>query len=85
MKILEVDQWTSTGNVTDFTMAQWESGEAFSKISGGDSRAIKLIYGGDCRIREVSENDYPRMGVVWFRENEQGKLVQYKCNYDTSG
>ncbi len=81
MKVLEVDQWTSTGNVTDFTMDDFE----LENVHGGDSEAIRKIFGGSSRVIEVSENASPSIGNVWFRTDPNtGKLVYYKANYDSS-
>jgi len=81
MKVLEVDQWTSTGNVTDFTMDEFE----LANVHGGDSEAAQAIFGGSAKVREVSENASPYIGNVWFKTDPQtGKLVHYKSNYDSS-
>lgn len=85
MKVLEVDQWTSTGNIKDFSMSEWEGGMAMPKISGGDSAAAKCIFGGHFRIKEVNELLRPSIGKVWYKEGEGGKLELYKSNYDSSG
>lgn len=84
MKVVEVDQWSSTGNVTDFSMADFENGNAFQEVEGGDSRAAKQIFGGFCVIREVEETDHPRLSKVWFKEGADGKLEFYKANFDSS-
>jgi len=80
IKILEVDQWTSTGNVKNFTFKNFEIG----KVGGGDSEAIRQISGGHAIIKEVDENDYPSKGNVWFRAGKNGKLEYWKSNYDSS-
>ncbi len=81
MKVLEVDQWTSTGNISDFGFADYN----LDKVRGGDSEAARAIFGGWSLVREVSENDSPSIGHVWFREDPViKKFVFYKANYDTS-
>lgn len=80
MRILEVDQWTSTGNITDFSFEDFD----LQKVSGGDSAAAKVIFGGNARLREVSETDRPYLGTVWFRQGPTGKLEKYLANYDSS-
>jgi hypothetical protein len=40
MKVLEVDQWTSTGNVEKFSFKDFD----LEKVKGGDSEAVKLIF-----------------------------------------
>lgn len=87
MKILEVDQWHSTGDITKFSMGELEGDAqlALGQIKGGDSKAAKVIFGGHLVIREVSETDSPSVGTVWFRQGQHGKLEKYKSNYDSSG
>jgi len=82
IKVLETDQWTSTGNVHDFTLDNFN----LQDVHGGDSEAAKVIFGGRGIIKEVEENACPSIGNVWFRPNpETGKLELWKHNYDTSG
>jgi len=81
IKVLELDQWTSTGNITDFTLEDFE----LQKVKGGDSKAAQLIFGGHAIIREVEELQTPPIGNVWFRLGVNGKLQFYKSNYDSSG
>jgi len=85
IKVLEVDQWTSTGNVANFSMEEWEKDTqgTLAKVAGGDSEAIKVIFGGRARVLTVHDFSQPYIGDVWFKE-ENGKLVLYKCNYDSS-
>lgn len=81
IKVLEVDQWTSTGNVQNFTMEDFNLG----KVKGGDSEAAKQIFGGHAAIREVSPQDAPHIGEVWYISDPQSnKLKFYKANYDSS-
>lgn len=81
IKVLEVDQWTSTGNVTKFTFADFDLGQ----VTGKDSQAIRELGLASARILEVEESDEPGMGDVWFREGQSGKLELWKANYDSSG
>jgi hypothetical protein len=81
LKVLEVDQWTSTGNVSDFTLEDFD----LQKVEGGDAGAAKVIFGGDARIREVPHAGVPSKGNVWFIPGDNGKLRLFKANYDTSG
>jgi|GEM_PF-2379207 len=81
MKVLEVDQWTSTGNISDFSMKDFD----LEKLEGGDSGAAKQIFGGHAVIREVSENASPSIGEVWFiSDQETNRLKFWKANYDSS-
>lgn len=79
MKVLEVDQWTSSGDVSQYNF------ETFSldKIHGGDSESARAIFGGWAKVKEVEENAKPTIGNVWFIE-ENGKFKKWKANYDTS-
>lgn len=79
MKVLEVDQWTSTGNIGDYNFETFE----LSRVEGGDSLAARQIFGGHAKIREVSENSYPSKGEVWFIE-VGGTFELWKANYDSS-
>jgi len=80
MKILEVDQWTSTGNIEDFTLADF----VICDVRGGDSAAARKIFGGKAEVREVDEADRPPLGTAWFIEGDNGKLKRWKTNYDSS-
>jgi hypothetical protein len=80
MKVIQVDQFTSTGNLEELLF----SSITLNDISGGDSQAAKIIFGGSFSLLEVSENDSPRVGYVWFKEDINGKCKRYKANYDTS-
>jgi hypothetical protein len=82
MKVLETDQWTSTGNVSDFGFHDFN----LDKIHGGDADAVKNIFGGSARIKEVPDDWNPPIGSVWFIEDpETQKFKLWKCNYDSSG
>ena len=84
IKVLEVDQWTSTGDITSFTMEQAEEGVIKGKVRGGDSEAIATIFGGHFLVREVEESEFPSKGNVWLINGSNGLLEMWKCNYDTS-
>ncbi|MEK7516303.1 MAG: hypothetical protein AAB562_01775 [Patescibacteria group bacterium] len=81
IRILEVDQWTSTGNVEDLTLDDFD----IDNVRGGDSEAIRVIGIADARIREVEESWVPTMGSVWYRPGANGKLEHWKATYDSSG
>ena len=88
-KVVEVDQWTSTGSVIKFSLAEWESDPegTLAKVKGGDSEAARVIFGGHVRVLEVTEDQGPQIGNVWFREVEtpSGKeLRPWRSNYDSS-
>ena len=81
VKVLEVDQWVSTGNIQDFTLENFD----FKKVKGGDSAAAFALFGrSNIKIREVNENEQPFIGNVWFKPGVDGKLQRWKANYDSS-
>jgi hypothetical protein len=81
VKVLEVDQWTSTGNIQNFTMESFD----MRKMSGGDSEAARQIFGGHAAIREVSPNESPSIGEVWYISDPKTKKLKFfKANYDSS-
>ena len=85
VKVLEVDQWTSTGNVAGTKMEDWEAdtNKMLRSVRGGDSEAAQAIFGGHAVIREVSEFSGPSVGNVWFKPDENGILKLWKHNYDS--
>lgn len=85
VKVLEVDQWTSTGNVAGTKMEDWEAdtNKMLRSVRGGDSEAARAIFGGHAAIREVLAKSEPLMGNVWFKPDENGVLRLWKHNYDS--
>lgn len=81
VKVLEVDQWTSTGNVERFSFKDFDPRE----VGGGDSDAIRLIFVVKAQVKEVDENDEPPLARVWYREGAEGKLERWKARCDSSG
>jgi hypothetical protein len=77
--VLIVDQWTSTGNMEEFSLADFQA----ENVHGGDSDTVRAIGVASYEIREVFGNERPVLGEVWFIE-EDGKLKKWKYNYDTS-
>jgi hypothetical protein len=84
VKVLETDQWTSSGNVTEFSWKKLKD-NGIQCVSGGDSEAARIMFGGSFRFREVNETDSPSIGSVWFIENEKGFPAIWKTRYDSSG
>jgi hypothetical protein len=81
IKVLCVDQWTSTGNVGEMSFADFDP----AKVSGWVADAIRKIGVSSAQIFEVTETESPRLGTVWFKEDPKtGKLVRWKTNYDSS-
>lgn len=85
VKVLEIDQWASTGNVEDFTLDNFDR----DKVHGGDAEAAQAIVLGSFRgeIREVEENWEPPYTKVWYRPTGPGgKLHRWKTGIpDSSG
>lgn len=81
--VLEVDQWTSTGDVK---LHLWDALKAsgLDAITGGDSRAARLIFGGRLRFYQVNPLLQPSIGSVWFTRGEDGYPKFYRANYDSS-
>jgi hypothetical protein len=80
IKVLEVSQHVATGNIEDFTFADFD----VNKVKGGDSEAGRIISGGYFHIFKVDENARPLKGYIWYRAGKNGKLELYKTNPDTS-
>lgn len=85
IRVLEVDQWTSTGNVEEFSLEDFEDPSAIARVRGGDSEAVRAIGIASARIREVEESWEAPWGRVWYRPGPDGKLVFWKAQYDSSG
>jgi len=88
IKVLQVDQWTSTAkNIKDFTLEDFEPRnlrKTLSLLCGGDAKAIQKIGIANATIREVEENSRPPIAHVWFITGPDGKLRFFKANYDCS-
>jgi hypothetical protein len=80
IKILEVDQWTHTGNIEELAIKNFD----IKKVKGGDSETIRKIFGGHAVFLEVDEDERPSEGKVWYRITRGGRFKFYKENYDTS-
>ena len=88
IKVLEVNQWMSTGDLKAF---KWdELVDAYGNVnldcvSGGDSEAIQQICGSGASVKEVNETDTPPWASVWFiKDKKTGRMEYYKANYDSS-
>jgi len=80
MEIIEVDQWTSSGNIDklDFDSV------TLNEIKGGDSESVKVIFGGNFVRKTVKENEQPDTGNVWYRKNKNGKCELWRYNFATT-
>lgn len=81
IEIIEVDQWTASGDIEklDFDTVTLQT------IKGGDSEAAKSIFGGHFERKQVSEDKIPTIGNVWYIKGPDGKCKLYKYHFDTSG
>mgnify|MGYP003145194810 FL=1 len=84
VEILEIDQWTSTGDVLTFSWEELKQ-HGIGCVTGGDSEAIRVIFGGTFNFRKVNETDTPLIGNVWMIKNEKGYPAVWKTRYDSSG
>jgi len=87
--VIEMDQWSQTGDIDKWTFEEWvglignlKDGHA-PKLEGGDAQAGQAIFGGDYAVKEVDEDDRPRLGLVWFIEGSGGELERWKANFAT--
>lgn len=85
-----MDQHSSTADqVDEWDFETWRkvleaSGpDEVPKLSGGDAEAAQAIHGGQYRVKEVSEDDSPGWGYVWYQEADDGSMEVYKANYAT--
>ena len=77
VRVLEVDQWSSTAtNLTTMSFADFDP----DRLTGGDSRAAKLIFGGHYVVKDVLETAHPPIGRVWFIERE-GRFERWKTRH----
>lgn len=83
IEVLEVDQWTSTGNIKALSWDDLKTA-GIDAVSGGDSEASRVISGGTFFFRMVGEHQSPTIARVWFTKGPDGKPELYKFNYDSS-
>lgn len=83
MRVLEVDQWTSTGNIRELSWSELE--RRGNVVEGGDSEAARAIFGGRFRFLTVGLAEGPPIGTVWFTCGDDGRPKLYRANYDSSG
>lgn len=78
MKILETSQFRQLDKHNNYNFKKLE------EIKNRNDAESRLWDNSFTRIREVKENEEPRIGMVWYKE-ENNSLVLFKTNYDTSG
>lgn len=80
VKVIEVDQWTSTGNISNHRFDDIVR----SAVRGGDAdTAQDLGIASFDRLVVPMESEPPK-GKVWFRRGLNGEMELWKTNYDTS-
>lgn len=82
VKVLEVDQWTSLGNIEEFTLEDFD----INKVQGENPEAVRKILVARAQIKEVDERQEPATARVWYKPGPDGKLKRWKIGvYDSSG
>jgi hypothetical protein len=56
---------------------------SLDKISGGDSEAAKVIFGGSFKRIIVNEDDGPDIAKVWYKSGKDGKCELWRYNFAT--
>jgi hypothetical protein len=87
MTVLELDQFTATAtNLKEMFFRDFEADHAKTLLAlyGGNSFAARRIFGGHAVIKEVTLQDKPPKGSVWYVEDEIGGLSRYLSNCDSS-
>jgi len=87
MTILELDQWTATAkNLKEIIFKDFAANpaETLLRLYGGDTLPARLIFGGHAVIKEVTLQEKPPKGSVWYVEDEIGLLKRYLMNLDSS-
>jgi hypothetical protein len=81
-EIIEMDQWSSTAdNIKDLKFDEIE----IYYLKGGDSEAVKRIFGGHFIRRTVTDTAIPYIGNVWYiKDEDTGGLKKYRAKYDSS-
>ena len=87
MTVLELDQFTATAtNLKEMFFRDFEANPADTllKLYGGNSFAARRIFGGHAVIKEVTLQEKPPKGSVWYVADEIGGLSRYLANFDSS-
>ena len=80
MKVLEIDQWTSTGDLKKLNMNDFN----LDDVNGGDAEVARKIGIATAKIKDVDESSFPPLGKVWVIEGAEGMVEIYKANYASS-
>jgi hypothetical protein len=80
MKVIQVDQWASTGNIKDLDF------DTVSRpaVVGGDATTAVELGIASLKVLEVSPEAEPPEGFVWYKRGADGKCEYHDGNYDTS-
>lgn len=65
--------------------AIWDDNETLEKFTGGDTKAIKALFGGNfVRLTDVPSSRQPDWAEMWFSEDPDGNMFLWKYKYDSS-
>lgn len=81
VRVLEVDQWTASGNVEAFTADTF----SLDAVVGSGAASVRAMGIARAQWRNVRTSDRPLIGSVWFRHMPDGMLKRWKQNIDSSG
>jgi hypothetical protein len=85
VKVLQIDQFTlATINLTDYRLNDFSPknrNKTFRRLYGRITKSE--LSSKQISVLEVDETDKPRIGFVWYAEDEEtGKLKLWKQHYD---
>jgi len=81
VRVLQVDQWTSSGKLTGRAVAD----VLHSGVVGGDAVAARRLGVASMILTEVALDAEPRRGDVWYCVSADGTIGGiWKANYDSS-
>lgn len=83
--VIEIDQFTQTGDIGEFSfdeLRQLIEKNDPPQIDNIKANARKL-FNGRFSVKTVSADDKPTPGYVWFTENKNGNVIEYKKNFAT--
>lgn len=83
VRVLEVDPWTSTGNLTSYPWRKLRLMKNAGAIEGGDAAAARAIFGGHWQWYTATRDETPPLGRVWYAQRG-GRAELYRTNYDSS-
>ncbi len=81
MRVLETDQWTSTGDVEGSPASAF----CLEAVTGGDSAAARALGIARGEWLSVEPGAMPPVGSVWFFVDQAQRLRKWRASYDSSG